>query len=51
MFPRAGSQILTEPSSPEDFHVVEVKNISRDRRNVAGFGKIARGKQLFLKPC
>jgi hypothetical protein len=24
MFPRVGSQILIEPGSPEDFHVMEV---------------------------
>jgi hypothetical protein len=41
MFPKAGSQILTEPGSPEDFHVMEVKNVSRDGLSVTGFGKIA----------
>jgi hypothetical protein len=30
MFPQAGSQILTGPGPPEDFHVMEVKNVSRD---------------------
>jgi hypothetical protein len=44
MFPQVGSQIIIEPGSPEDFHVMEVRNISRDRLNVAGFGGIARGK-------
>jgi hypothetical protein len=28
MFPRVGFQILIEPGSPEDFHVMEVKNVS-----------------------
>ena len=32
MFPRVGSQTFTEPASPEDFHVMEVKNVSRERR-------------------
>src|SRR5215472_5884246 len=27
---RFGSQIFTEPASLEDFHVMEVKNVSRD---------------------
>ncbi len=49
MFPRLGSQILIGPSPPEDFHVMEVKNVSRDARNVAGFERIARGKLIFLK--
>jgi len=51
MFPRIGSQILIEPGSPEDFHVMEVKNVSRDASNVGGFEKIARSKLLFLKIC
>ncbi len=49
MFPRVGSKIFTEPGSPEDFHVMEVKNVSRDEVNVAGFGGIASGNALFLK--
>ena len=35
MFPPSGFQIIIEPGSPEDFHVVEVKNVSRDGLNVA----------------
>ena len=43
MFPRAGSQILSEPGSPEDFHVMEVKNISGNEVNVTGFrGRASR---------
>jgi hypothetical protein len=42
MFPRVGSQILIEPGSPEDFHVMEVKNVPSDRRNVTGFRAKAR---------
>src|SRR5512138_3601102 len=42
MFPRVGSQISTEPGSPEDFHVMEVKNVSRDRLSMAGYGAGAR---------
>ena len=41
MFPRVGSQILTEPGSPEDFHVMEVKNVSRDAVSLACFEEIA----------
>ena len=41
MFPRAGSQILIEPGSLEDFHVMEVKNVSRDGLSVRDFGEIA----------
>jgi len=26
LFPRIGSQIIIEPGSPEDFHVMEVQN-------------------------
>jgi hypothetical protein len=29
MFPGLGSQILNELNSPEDFHVMEVENLSR----------------------
>ncbi|SPE55391.1 hypothetical protein SBV1_220008 [Verrucomicrobia bacterium] len=47
MFPRVGSQILIEPGSPEDFHVMEVKNVSKDALNVTCFGTIASGKSLF----
>jgi hypothetical protein len=42
MFPRAGSQILIEPGSPEDFHVMEVKGLSTDRMSVADFAASAR---------
>jgi hypothetical protein len=41
MFPHAGFQILIEPGSPEDFHVMEVKNVSRDGLSVRDFGEIA----------
>jgi hypothetical protein len=44
MFPRTGSQIIIEPSSPVDFHVMEVKNVSKDRLTVTAFAGIARGK-------
>ncbi len=42
MFPRVGSQILIGPGPPEDFHVMEVKNLSRQGLNVARFGAGAR---------
>jgi hypothetical protein len=35
MFPPSGFQIIIEPGSTEDFHVVEVRNVSRDELNVA----------------
>jgi hypothetical protein len=41
MFPHPGFQILTEPGSPEDFHVMEVKNVSRDGVRVSCFEGIA----------
>ena len=41
MFPHAGSQILIEPGSLEDLHVMEVKNVSRDWMSVLDFGEIA----------
>jgi hypothetical protein len=41
MFPSVGSQIFTEPGSPEDFHVMEVKNVSRDGLSVSCFEQIA----------
>jgi len=41
MFPWVGSQIIIEPGSPEDFHVMEVKNVSRDRWNVTSLVAIA----------
>jgi len=44
MFPRAGFQIVIEPGSPEDFHVMEVKNASRDGLKLTGFRVIARDK-------
>ena len=43
MFPRVGSQIFTELDSPEDFHVMEVKNVSRDGINVTWIGRRASG--------
>jgi hypothetical protein len=49
MFPRAGFQIFTETDSPEDFHVMEVKNVSRDRQNVTRPGRIASGEWGFLR--
>jgi len=45
MFPSVGSQILIEPGSPEDFHVMEVKNVSRDGLSVTDFGEIASAAQ------
>jgi hypothetical protein len=44
MFPWVGSQILIEPA-PEDFHVMEVKNVSRDGLSVTDFGEIASAAQ------
>jgi hypothetical protein len=44
MFPRAGSQIFTEPGSPEDFHPMKSENVSRDEVNVTGFSRIASSK-------
>ncbi len=41
MFPRVGSQTFTEPGSPEDFHLMEVKNVSRDSLSVTSFRRIA----------
>jgi len=41
MFPSVGSQILTEPGSPEDFHVMEVKNVSSDDVRLSYFGGMA----------
>jgi hypothetical protein len=48
LFPRVGSQINIEPGSPEDFHVMEVKNASRDEVNVTGFRGIA---SVFRLEC
>jgi hypothetical protein len=42
MFPHAGSQILIEPGSLEDFHVMEVKNVSRAGLSVKDFRGRAR---------
>ncbi len=44
MSPPAGSQISIEPGSPEDFHVMEVKNVSSDGVNVIVFWGIASRK-------
>jgi hypothetical protein len=44
MFPWVGSQIIIEPRSPEDFHVMEVKNVSRDIMNLTALGAMASGK-------
>jgi len=50
MFPRVGSQIINEPGSPEDFHVMEVKNVSRDWMNVTCLRGIASAKEeAFLE--
>jgi hypothetical protein len=49
LFPRIGSQIIIEPGSPEEFHVMEVKKQSSDELNVARFRAIASGKQGFLR--
>jgi hypothetical protein len=43
-FPRVGSQIIIEPGSPEDFHVMEVKNVSRDGLNLTAFEEMASAK-------
>ena len=43
MFPRVGSQIFNESHSPEDFHVMEVENLSRDYLTVTGLPAIASG--------
>jgi hypothetical protein len=48
MFPSVGFQILTEPGSREDFHVMEAKNLSRDELSVAGFRDGARGKWKLI---
>ena len=48
MFPRVGSQILTEPGSPENFHDMEVKNVSRDGLSVTGFQARASNNRVFL---
>jgi hypothetical protein len=48
MFPQVGSQILIETGSPEDFHVMEVKNVSRDRLSVTGFWARASSNRDFL---
>ena len=37
MFPLVGFQILIKPGLPEDFHVMEVKNPSRDGLSVTAF--------------
>jgi hypothetical protein len=50
MFPCVGFQIFIEPGSPEDFHVMEVENVSRDALNVTGFGAIASGESAILHP-
>ena len=42
MFPSVGSQTFIEPGSPEDFHMMEVKNVSRDSASVTSFSGIAR---------
>jgi hypothetical protein len=49
MFPRVGFQILSEQGSPEDFHVMEVENVSRDEATVTGFEGIARQMNVFGK--
>lgn len=48
MFPLVGSQILCEPGSPEDFQVMEVKNVSRDTVSVTRFCGIARSVRHAL---
>jgi hypothetical protein len=39
--PVVGSQILSELGSPEDFHVMEAQNVSKDGVNVTRFCGIA----------
>ena len=51
MFPRVGSQIIIEPGSPEDFHVMEVKNVSRDGLNMTGSRAMASGKYECKYEC
>jgi len=50
MFPWVGFQIFIEPGSPEDFHVMEVKNASRDGLKVTVFEVIARAKWKIFAP-
>jgi hypothetical protein len=47
MFPRAGFQIIIESGSPEDFHVMEVKNVSRDGLSVTDSGAGARANRFL----
>jgi hypothetical protein len=49
MFPQVGSQIFSEPASLEASNVMEVKNASRDKMSVAGFGAKAR-KECATNP-
>src|SRR5947199_9247630 len=44
MFPKVGSQIITEPGSPEDFHV-QVKNVSPDEMTLTDFPTKASAKR------
>jgi hypothetical protein len=43
MFPWVGSQTFKELNSPEDFHVMEVENLSRDGLTLPGLAAIASG--------
>ena len=47
-FPQIGSQIIIEQGSPEDSHVMEVKNVSTDPLNLTGFMRIASAKSVFF---
>ena len=48
MFPSIGSQIFTEAGSRENFHVMEVKNVSRDPLIVTPLEGIARSVRQSL---
>jgi hypothetical protein len=48
-FPLIGSQIITEPGSPEDFRIMEVKNVSRDSVTVTAFLRISKGQKSAFR--
>jgi hypothetical protein len=47
MFPPAGFQIIIESGSPEDFHLVDAYNVSKDQMNV---GLLLRKTSPILAP-